>query len=271
MADVPKVVTDFGPIQSLVMDVMGDLGTPDALLPSGGDPHEFQLRPSQAQMLAGADLVFWDGPELMPALADALTSLAPQARVVSLLHDSGGRVRLFADGGTDPHGWLDPVNGILWAGKIAEVLAARDPVHAAVYADNARALQASIAALDLQLMAAMTPLQTKPFVVYHDALGYFTDHYRLDVAGAIELGDASGPSAARLAEIRGLIAGSSAVCVFPEIGRDPKFIAALTGGEPVRTGQPQDFEFIAMAPGRGQYQAMLQGVADTITECLNRP
>jgi zinc transport system substrate-binding protein len=28
MADVPRVVTDFGPVQSLVADVMGDLGSP---------------------------------------------------------------------------------------------------------------------------------------------------------------------------------------------------------------------------------------------------
>ncbi len=201
-AEVPKVVTDFGPIQSLVMDVMGDLGTPTALLPTGGDPHDFQLRPSQAQMLAGADLVFWDGPELIPALSDALTSLAPQAEVVSLLHDSGGRVREFADGGVDPHGWLDPTNGIVWAGKIAEALSAKDPDNAAVYTANAMALQSAIATLDLDLMAQLTPLQNKPFVVYHDALGYFIDHYGLDVAGAIELGDASSPSAARLAEIK---------------------------------------------------------------------
>ena len=78
------MVTDFGPVQSLVADVMGDLGQPEMLLATGSDPHDFQLRPSQARTLAGADLVIWVGPDLIPALGDALTSLAPQARIVTL-------------------------------------------------------------------------------------------------------------------------------------------------------------------------------------------
>ena len=63
LADVPRVVTDFGPVQSLVMQGMGDLGQPEQLLPAGGDPHDFQLKPSQAAALGQADLIIWAGPE----------------------------------------------------------------------------------------------------------------------------------------------------------------------------------------------------------------
>jgi zinc transport system substrate-binding protein len=271
-ADVPRVVTDFGPIQSLVMAVMGDLGQPEALLPTGGDPHDFQLRPSQAQMLAGADVVFWVGPQLMPALGDAVGALADEAQVVALLPDGGGRLRDFGEGdgagGTDPHGWLDPMNGAAWAGTIAGVLAAHDPDNAAVYEANAAALQADLAALDAELTALLAPVKDRPFVVYHDALGYFTDHYGLTVAGAIELGDASGPSAARLSGIAAVFAASGAVCVFPEVGRDPKFIASLTEGLPVRVGAAQDLEFITRQAGPGQYQAMLREIGQGIAACL---
>ena len=269
-AEVPRVVTDFGPIQSLVMDVMGDLGTPDMLLQGGDDPHDFQLRPSQAQSLSAADVVFWDGPELMPGLGDAVASLAGQAQVVALLHDGGGRQRPFEEGGIDPHAWLDPTNGIAWAGKIAEVLSAQDPTNAATYAANAAAVQARLTTLDADLAARLTPVKDRPFVVYHDALGYFTDHYGLNVAGAIELSDASTPSAAGLAEIRAVFETSSAVCVFPEAGRDPKFIAALTEGLPIRIGAAQDLEFIVREAGQGQYEAMLRDIGTSIADCLSQ-
>ena len=69
LAEVPKVLTDFAPVQSLVAQVMGDLGAPATLLPRGNDVHDFQLRPSQAADLAGADLLIWIGPQMTPCLA----------------------------------------------------------------------------------------------------------------------------------------------------------------------------------------------------------
>ena len=268
LAEVPRVVTDFGPVQSLVSDVMGDLGQPQALLTAGAGPHDFQLRPSQAALLAKADLVFWVGPELIPPLGDALTALAPQAEVVALLQDGGGGVRRFADGGVDPHGWLDPQNASAWLDTIAAALSARDPSNAATYAANAARSKADLQALDAELTALLAPVKDRPFIAYHDALGYFTDHYGLAFAGAIALGDASGPSASQLADIRAILAGTVAICVFPEAGRDPKFIAALTEGLPVRVGAAQDIEFALLDAGPGQYAVLLRAIGTSLTDCL---
>jgi zinc transport system substrate-binding protein len=271
-AEVPKVVTDFGPIHSLVQQVMGDLGTPVMLLPAGADPHDFQLKPSQAAALADADLIFWDGPELMPALADAIGTLGENAKALALLHDGGGTTRQFAGNeGLDPHAWLDPTNAQAWLRTIATELAAKDPDNAATYAANAASAQAAIAALDADLARQLAPLRDKPFVVFHDALGYFADHYGLTVAGAIELGDAATPGAAQLARIQTLLQDSGAVCIFPEAGRDPKFIAIVAEGIPVRVGAGQDVEAITLPPGPGQYAALLTGLARTLTDCLGAP
>ena len=268
-ADVPNVVTDFGPIQSLVQQVMGDLGTPVMLLPPGGDPHEFQMKPSQAQALADADLIFWDGPELMPALADAIATLGEKGKSVALLQDGGGKTRTFAgDEGTDPHAWLDPTNAEAWLGTIATQLATADPANAATYAANATQAQTAIKALDARLSAQLAPVQGLPFVVFHDALGYFADHYGLTVAGAIELGDATSPGAAQLSTIKTLLTDAKAICVFPEIGRDPKFIATVTEGTKVRIGDGQDVEAITLQATPALYADMLQALATSLTDCL---
>ena len=266
-AEVPRVVTDFGPVQSLVADVMGDLGTPEMLLATGSDPHDFQLRPSQARVLAGADVVVWVGPALIPALGDALAALAPEARIVTLLDDSG-TTRRFADGGLDPHAWLDPLNAAAWVDTIAAALAAADPANAATYTANAARTVADLQALDAELAALLTPVKDRPFVVYHDALGYFTDRYGLAIAGAIELGDASSPSAAQLARIRAILAQTTPVCVFPEAGRDAKFIVSLTEGLTVQIGAPQDIEFITLDAGRGQYAGLLRALGAGLADCL---
>ena len=89
LAEVPQVMTDFAPIHSLTAQVMGDLGTPEVLLPPGADPHDFALRPSDAAKLGAADLLFWTGPSLTPWLTDLIDTLAPNATQTPLLALAG--------------------------------------------------------------------------------------------------------------------------------------------------------------------------------------
>jgi zinc transport system substrate-binding protein len=268
LADVPSVVADFGPTHALVSLVMGDLGQPKLLLPPGADPHDFQMKPSQAQALADADLIFWVGPELIPSLQPALQTLGDGATSVSLLTMGGAPTRPFTEGGIDPHAWLDPAIAALWVDRIAADLATMDPKHADAYRANAAAATANLQRLDADLDAMLSPVRDRPFVVFHDALGYFADHYGLTVAGAIELGDASDPGARQLAEIRDILSRTGAVCIFPETGRDPKYIATLAEGLPVRIGMEQDVEALTLDPGPGQYEALLRGLATTLADCL---
>lgn len=268
---VPHVVTDFAPIQSLVMQVMGKLGTPGMLSQIGADPHDFQLKPSQAATLADADVVFWDGPELTPALASAIPTLAPKALSVPLLAVGGGpRRALEGAAGTDPHAWLDPEIAEDWLGTIAATLGKLDPENANSYAANATAAQKDLQALDAKLKAELAPAKGVPIVEFHDAFGYFAAHYGLDVVGTIELGDAATPSAARLAEIRKTIRDSKAVCVFPETGRDPKFVATVLEGTGARAGAAQDPEATALTdtPSPALYGLLLQHLADTVANCV---
>jgi ABC-type Zn2+ transport system substrate-binding protein/surface adhesin len=96
-AKVPRVVTDMPVVHALVTQVMGDLGPVDLLLDRGGDVHSYQMRPSQAQALAAADVVFWVGPELTPWLVRVRETLAPQALSVPLL-EVPGLALIAADG-----------------------------------------------------------------------------------------------------------------------------------------------------------------------------
>ncbi len=84
MANAPKVATDIAPVHSLVARVMADVGSPDLIVQPGASPHEYSLRPSEAQALQDADLVFWVGPDLTPWLDDAIETLASDAEVTAL-------------------------------------------------------------------------------------------------------------------------------------------------------------------------------------------
>ena len=85
VADVPNVAADIAPVHSLVARVMEGVGEPDLIVPSGDSPHSFSMRPSAAEALQNADLVFWIGEDLTPQLGDAIETLAEGASVTTLL------------------------------------------------------------------------------------------------------------------------------------------------------------------------------------------
>ncbi|WOI57197.1 zinc ABC transporter substrate-binding protein [Palleronia sp. LCG004] len=88
-ADVPNVAADIPPIHSLVATVMGDLGEPDLIVSRGSSPHDYAMRPSEAEALQDADAIFWVGEPLEPWLAGAIRNLAAGTDSISLLDVQG--------------------------------------------------------------------------------------------------------------------------------------------------------------------------------------
>lgn len=95
LAEVPRVMTDIPAVQSLVAQVMGDLGAPAILLEQGGNAHNYQMKPSQARALQDADLVFWVGPGMTPWLARAIEGVALNGTSVELIEAPGTLQRDF--------------------------------------------------------------------------------------------------------------------------------------------------------------------------------
>jgi zinc transport system substrate-binding protein len=279
LAEVPQVVTDIPPVHALVAQVMGDLGTPEQLLAKGADEHDFQLKPSQAGAVADAGLVVWIGPELTPWLASALEARPKGAAALALLDAEGTMRREYGEGhaeheeeghdhgAEDPHAWLDPGNAQVWLGLIAAELARMDPEHAATYAANAVVAGEGIATLDAEVAAMLAPVKGKPLVTYHDAFGYFGDHFGLTLAGSIALGDAAAPGAARLAELRGEMEAGGVICLFPEVQHDPALAEQLVEGTDVKLGGALDPVGSSLEAGPGAYAALLTGLARTIADC----
>jgi zinc transport system substrate-binding protein len=284
-AEPPRVVTDLPVIGSLVAQVMGDLGSPEVLLESGGDGHHYQLLPSQSRALQDAGLVVWMGPEMTPWLDRALES-GSDATLLTLLEAPETRLREFADdkhgdeatehedhdehGGADPHAWLDPANADAWLDLIAAALARQDPDNAATYAANAIAAQTNIAVLDARISDRLAPFADLDFGVAHDAYGYFTEHFGLRPAVAVALGDAAAPGAARLAAIRDRLSTGDLTCLFPEVQHDPKTIATLAEGTKIRIGAPLDPSGSSLTAGPTLYQSVIDNMATTLIDCLSQ-
>ena len=302
-AEVPQVAVDIAPVHSLVTRVMDGVGAPNLVIQVGASPHEYNLRPSEAQALQDANLVFWIGSDLTPWLADAIQTLAPNASTTALL-ESEGTIELefresalfeahahddhdedkhadhddhddhdedkHADhddhGAHDPHAWLSPQNAKTWLNVIASKLSAADPKNAGIYFSNAAAGQTEIDALIAEVNVTLEPVRGMNFIVFHDAYQYFENDFDFPASGAISIADASDPSPARIQEIQGRISNEGIDCVLAEPQFNPGLVATVMDGSEAKTGILDPLG-AGLQPGAKLYPELIRNLSKALTNC----
>ncbi len=290
-AEPPKVVASIKPLGALVTGVMAGVARPTLLVSGSASPHDYALKPSDAEAIETARLVFWMGPSLEGFLARTLEAqgrpsvrfdqrlgalllplrLAPALDPASDRHAETGHSHDRAESAgaslPDLHAWLDPTIAAAMVEIIAQELAVADPERAARYEANAAALKTQLAALDAELAASLASIQDRPFVVFHDAYQYFERRYGLNRIGVLAIHPEAPPGARHLAALREVIAEHGAVCVFAEPQFEPKLIRALVEGSAAHTAtlDPLGAE---LAEGANSYTALLRNLATSLRACL---
>lgn len=205
-------------LADLVRAVGGGRVRVESVVPLGADPHAFDLRPGNALQLSRARLLFANGLGLEPYLPRLRALLPPGARVVELaprmpepicgllgLKEKG--VHLHGD--CDPHLWLDPRYGILYAEAIAEELGRLDPGGREAFRRNLEAFRQRALEEEGRLEACLAGRRLR-VVAQHLSLLYLARRYGLEVVGALrdhhgaELGVRGRVALLKEAELRGV-------------------------------------------------------------------
>ena len=80
-----KVVTTIKPLHSLISRIMESRGEPQLIIEGTNNPHTFVFKPSHAEMLEEADIVFWIGEDLEAFMEKPLDSLAKNAKKIAFM------------------------------------------------------------------------------------------------------------------------------------------------------------------------------------------
>ncbi|MBM7331698.1 zinc ABC transporter substrate-binding protein, partial [Agrobacterium sp. S2] len=98
-ADRDGVVVSIKPLHSLVSAVMQGVGEPKLIVQGAGSEHVYSLKPSDAEAIEHAKVIFWAGPSMETFLDKPIDTLGEGAKVVAL-GESEGLTRLkFREGG----------------------------------------------------------------------------------------------------------------------------------------------------------------------------
>ena len=303
-AEREGVVVSIKPLHSIVSAVMQGVGEPKLIVQGAGSEHVYSLKPSDAEAIEHAKVIFWAGPSMETFLDKPIDTLGEGAKIVAL-GDADGLTKLkFREGGPfeahdhgheghdhaaeapeaghghdhghdhghsefDLHFWLDPQNGKVLAADIAKTLAESDPEHAAQYEKNAKDYGEKIDALTAEVTNELQPVKDKPFIVFHDAYQYFENRFGVKAAGSITVSPEKAPGAARIKEIHDKIKSLGAACVFSEPQFEPKLVKTVIDGTDAKTGvlDPLGAE---LKDGPDLYPQLIRNLADSLKTCLSK-
>lgn len=261
MAKPPLVVASIKPVHSLVASIMKGVGEPKLLIAGEADPHDFSLKPSQAKLLQEAQLVFWIGPTMEEFMTGAMATAGSGVVSIPLTdgHDEHDQ---------NPHIWLDPVLAVEMVEKIATALVKADPANAEGYRTNAITLSTKIAELSSSVEAALANAKKGGFLTYHDAYEHFEKRYGLTSQGSITHHEEAQPGAARIRELRTLIASGKVTCILSEPHVNQQLIGVLTENSTVKmvTIDPSGSTLEA---GPDLYFSLIDSVASAFRRCLS--
>lgn len=283
------VATTVAPITSIVATIAGDRAEVRGIVPEGTNSHTFEPRPSVAELLSQADVLYMNGLELeAPTRELAEANLKDGADIVELgdlaipVEEHIFDFSFPPEGGKpNPHLWTDPLLARRYAAIVRDDLSARDPANADHYAANYEAFSAVIDELDAAMRTAFATIPERKLLTYHDAYAYFARDYDWEVIGAIQVTDFEDPTPREVAELIEQVraAGVPAIFgseVFPspvleQIGREAgvAYVDVLRDDDlPGRPGDPEHswlglmrFDYITMTEALGGDAAALRAVA----------
>jgi len=229
------VVATTTEVADLVRQVGGTQVSVEGMLRAGGDPHDYEPRPSDVAAAADATLIFRSGGEVDDWLSDVLDNVGGDAEVVSLI-DS---VRRLDD---DPHWWQDATNGVRAVEAIRAALTKAEPGGRTAFARNAKRTIRTLRALDRRIMACVerVPRAKRKIVTTHDALGYFARRYGVEVVGAVipSLSTQAQASAGNVQRLVEQIRREGVEAIFPESSVNPDIERAIARETGASIGDP---------------------------------
>lgn len=257
-----RVVTSTSVFADLVANVAGDRAEVSSLIPTGADPHTWEPATAQVRALATADVFFYNGLGLEPWAERTIANIGRRDLMVVRLSEGmepigdvsfqvPGQTRGPAAGGHrdhgggghaheagDPHFWLDINNAMHYVRRIEQALSAADPSGAAYYHAQAERYLAELAELDRWFAAEIEriPPERRVLVTYHDAYGYMTERYGLELVGFLVRNPDREPAPREMAELLHAIEERGVTTIFAEPQVNPRFVEALAREAGVEVG-----------------------------------
>ena len=200
--DYADVMVSIEPLKYIVKRIVGDDLKIEVLTPSGTSPETYEPTPHDIIALQEAKMIFSTG--LIEFETTLFGKIGNEEKLIELHEDikliTGGCTHAHCNHkhGVDPHIWTSP-RELRTMARNAHSAIMRHYPDSAHYTVAYKAFDEELQQLDNECCEALQTTETKAFVIYHPALGYYARAYGLEQI-AIE-NEGKEPSAKHIANI----------------------------------------------------------------------
>jgi len=271
----PRVVSTSTMIADWTERVGGEAIDHTAILEPGVDPHIYEPVPTDSVALEEADLIFYNGYNLEPALIKLINAVGQDATRIALAEGIQDPIVTVYEGRQepDPHVWGDVQNVIPMVQTIEQALAELSPTDAALFQNNAAGLIADLDQLDTWVTQQIQtiPVENRTLVTTHDAFEYYIEAYGLRSGGTlIGISTEEQPSARTVVQLVEQVKGANVPAIFAETTINPALITTVAQEAGVTLAERQLYsDSIGEAGGEADsYVKMIEANTRTIVEAL---
>lgn len=275
---VPNVIVTIKPIHSIVAAVMGELGKPELLINKNSE-HDYALKPSDMQKLQNADIIFYNSLNLESFLINTIPVLNKKTLAVELAASEDITRQKVTEsylsddkdhdhGNYDQHIWLSPLNAVAIAKQVRKILAIKDPKNRGIYDMNTKNFINKVSEASEKITLKLSPYKNVPFIVFHDAFGYYVKNYGLNQVASVSIDPETPLSAEKISDINFVIKKKHIYCLFA----DPAFSEdalrkILNSGQQVKISTLDPIG-VNLEAGSGLYVNLLNNITDNLLSCI---
>lgn len=143
-----KVVTTFTVIADIAKNIAGDAAIVESITKPNAEIHDYQPTPGDIMKAQGAQLILWNGLNLERWFEKFFQHLK---NVPSVVVSEGVDLMGISEGPysdkPNPHAWMSPTVGLLYADNIRDALVKYDPENAEIYKANTENYKAKLKAV----------------------------------------------------------------------------------------------------------------------------
>ena len=272
-AQKPKIVASASIFEDIANHIGGDKIEIASIVPIGGDPHVYEPTPSDAMLVASADLILINGLTFEGWINELIENSGTSAGVVLITEGIDPIASPRYKNAYDPHAWMDAKNGEMYASNIARALIKLDPDNKAHYEVNLESYISRLQELDAYIFDAIKTIPEKHriLITSHDAFAYYGKRYGIKLSAIMGISTDAEAQTSDIIRVSKTIKESGIPAIFIESTINPKLLQQLAKDNKVSIGGELFSDSIGDESTEAHgYIEMLKHNTDVITKALSQ-
>lgn len=271
--DKIKVVASASIFKDMAKNIGGDKIDCVSIVPIGGDPHLYEPKPSDAQLVKSADIILVNGLTFEGWITKLINNSGTNAITHTITEGVNAIKSDTYENAADPHAWMDAKNGLIYIENIKNAFIQFDPENKDFYESNYATYKKEIAELDQYITAEINkiPKEKRILVTSHDAFAYYGQRYGLELNALKGISTEAEIQMSDMVRVKNRIMDSGVPAIFVESTIDPKVIQQIALDNNIKVGGELFADSLGEEDSEGAtYITMLKHNTDIIVNALSR-